>query len=50
MVKNGCGGLDRGTKGWRLDHGRLALGYVNEQVYMCGHGVEGVDQVKMAVD
>ena len=26
--------LDRGTKGWRMDHGRITLRDINKQVYM----------------
>jgi hypothetical protein len=33
-VKDGCGGLDQGTEGWRMDRGWLALGEIDKQVYL----------------
>jgi hypothetical protein len=36
VVKSICEGLDRGTEGRRMDHGRLAHGHVNKQVYVQG--------------
>jgi hypothetical protein len=32
VVKDECEGLDRGTKGRRMDRGQLAFGHVDKQV------------------
>jgi hypothetical protein len=35
-VKGGCGGLDRGIEGWRMDCGWLAFRHVDNQAYTRG--------------
>jgi hypothetical protein len=43
VLKDRHGGLDQGTKGWRMDHGWLALGDIDKQVYM-RWSIDDVDQ------